>query len=103
MKSVSPSRYFGMLAAWPINHRFIKPQSLRGAVVKWLAHPLGTPSFGARYSDRACYILGVQNWLLTLETVYLLWGVVAQWLELRFKTWASSFTPHYLCLSDEII
>ena len=32
---------------------------VRGAVVKWLAYPLGTPSFGIRSTDHACYILGV--------------------------------------------
>ena len=37
-------------------------------------------------------ILGVKTLLSTLETVCLLWDVVAQWLECRFKTWASSFT-----------
>ena len=35
--------------------------------------------------------------------MYLLWGVVAPWMERRFKTWAGSFTPHCLCLSDETL
>ena len=35
--------------------------------------------------------------------VYLLQGMLAQWLERRLETMAGSlpFTPHYLCLSDE--
>ena len=37
------------------------------------------------------------------DSVCLLWGVVAQWLESRFETWTSSFTPHCLCLSDETL
>ena len=44
-----------------------------------------------------------KTWLSTLETVYLLWGVVARWLERRFETWARSFTPHCLHLSDETL
>ena len=44
-----------------------------------------------------------KTWLSPLETVYLLRGVVAQWLERRFKTWARSFTPHCLRLSDETL
>ena len=40
---------------------------------------------------------------LTLERVYRLWGVVAQWLERRFETWASSLAPHCLCFSDETL
>ena len=53
-----------------------------------------------RYACALCYIpsivltLGVKTWLSTLETVYLLWGVVAR---------ASSFNPHRLCLSDETL
>ena len=35
--------------------------------------------------------------------MYLLWGVVAEWLERRFETWASSFIPHCPCLSDEAL
>ena len=31
------------------------------------------------------------------------WGGVAQWLERCFETWASSFTPYCLYLSDEIL
>ena len=49
------------------------------------------------------FIVGVQTWLSTLEALYRLRGVVAQWLERRFETWARSFTPHYLCLSDETL
>ena len=44
------------------------------------------------------FIFGVKTWLSTLETVYLLWDVVAQWLERRLETWANLFTPHCLCL-----
>ena len=32
-----------------------------------------------------------------------LWGVVAQWLECCFKTWASLFMPHCPCLSEETL
>ena len=32
-----------------------------------------------------------------------LWDVVAQWLESQFEICASSFTPYYLCLSDETL
>ena len=35
--------------------------------------------------------------------VCLLWGVVVQRLERRFKTCASSFTPHCLCISDKTL
>ena len=66
--------------------------------VAWLAHLLRMQSFGVQSSDQACHILGAKTWLSTLETAYLLWGVVAQWLERRFKTWESSFAPHCLCL-----
>ena len=30
-------------------------------------------------------------------------GCHTQWLERCFDTWASSFTPHCLCLSDETL
>ena len=69
--------------------------------MQWLARPLGTPSFRVRSSDQACFIR-LKTWLSTLETVYLLWGaVLVQWLERRFETWSSSFTQHFLWLSDE--
>ena len=35
--------------------------------------------------------------------MHLLWGVVAQWLEHCFKTWASLFNPHCLFLSAETL
>ncbi len=37
-----------------------------------------------------------KTWLSTLETVYHLWTLVAQWLERRFEICASSFTPYCL-------
>ena len=45
----------------------------------------------------------VKMLLSTSETVYLLWSVVAQWLKRHFETWASLFTPHCPCLSDETL
>ena len=48
-------------------------------------------------------MLHVKTWLSTLAIVYLLWGVVAQWLECRFETWTSSFTPQCLGLSGDTL
>ena len=45
----------------------------------------------------------VQTWLSTLEAVYRLRCVVAQWLERRSKTWARFFTPCCLGLSDDTL
>ena len=41
--------------------------------------------------------------IATTTTVYLLRGVVAQWLERQFESWARSFTPHCLRLSEETL
>ena len=45
----------------------------------------------------------VQNLTLNIRDCVSLVRVVAQRLELRLETWASSFTPHCLCLSDDTL
>ena len=75
---------------------------LRGAVVYWLARPLGTPSFGVRSSDQARYIITCKNMTLNIRECLSLVGhgssVVGALLRNLGKFF---FTPHCLCLSDE--
>ena len=50
------------------------------------------------------FVSGVKTWVSTLETVYIFWGVVAQWLECRFEAFIACvfWMRHYKPLVPSI-
>ena len=52
-----------------------------------------------RSSDQACYIISCKNLALKSRDCVSLVGHGSS----VFENWASSFTPHCLCLSDETL